>query len=69
MRVGVQSHAPTALPPGERLGTHCAGGWMGPKVRSGRLRKISPQPGFDPRTVRPIASCYTNYAIPTLDIN
>ena len=25
----------------------------GPQSRSGRVRKISPQPGFDPRTVQP----------------
>jgi hypothetical protein len=26
--------------------------------------KISPSPGFDPRTVQPVASRYTNYDIP-----
>jgi hypothetical protein len=31
--------------------------------RSGRVRKISPPPGFDPRTVQPIARSYTDYAI------
>jgi hypothetical protein len=36
----------------------------GPQVRSGRLRKISLPQGFDPRTVRPVASSYTDYAIP-----
>jgi hypothetical protein len=30
--------------------------------RSGQVRKISPPPGFDPRTVRPVASRYTDYA-------
>jgi hypothetical protein len=35
-----------------------------PQGRSGRVRKISPPPGFDPRTVQPIASRYTDYAIP-----
>jgi hypothetical protein len=30
--------------------------------RSGQVRKISPQPGFDPRTVQPVASRYTDYA-------
>jgi hypothetical protein len=28
--------------------------------------KISPPPGFDPRTVQPVASSYTDYAIPAL---
>jgi hypothetical protein len=32
----------------------------GPQGRSGRLRKISPPPGFDPRTVKPVASRYTD---------
>ena len=57
--VGGQHHAPAALPPGKtryplykRLG--------GPQCRSGRVRKISPQPGFDPRTVQPVASRYTD---------
>jgi hypothetical protein len=35
----------------------------GPQGRSGRLRKISPLPGFDPRTVQPVGSC-TDWAIP-----
>ena len=62
MGVGGQRHAPAALPPGNiqyplyrRLG--------GPQGRSGRVRKISPPPGFDPRTVQPIASRYTDWAI------
>jgi len=27
-----QRHAPAALPPGKRPGTHCIGGWMGPRA-------------------------------------
>jgi hypothetical protein len=34
----------------------------GPQGRSGQVRKISPPPGFDPRTVQPVASCYTDWA-------
>jgi hypothetical protein len=56
-------HAEAALPLGNtryplyrRLG--------GPQGRSGRKRKISPPPGFDPRTVQPVASRYTDYATP-----
>jgi hypothetical protein len=37
----------------------------GPQGRSGRLRKLSPTPGFDPRTVQPLASRYTEYAVLT----
>ena len=33
----------------------------GPQGRSGQVRKISPPPEFDPRTVQPVASRYTDY--------
>jgi hypothetical protein len=36
----------------------------GPQGRAGRLRKISPPPGFDLRKVQPVASCYADYTIP-----
>ena len=62
MSVGGQHHAPAALPPGKtryplyrRLG--------GPHGRSGRVRKISSLPGFDPRTDQPVASRYTDWDI------
>ena len=65
MGVSCQRHAPAALPPGKtryalyrRLG--------GPQGRSGRARKISPPPGFDPWIVQPVASRYTDWAIPAL---
>ena len=32
--------------------------------RSGRIQEISPPPGFDPRTDKPVASRYTDYAVP-----
>jgi hypothetical protein len=61
--VGGQRHTPAALPPGNtrhllyrRLG--------GPQGLSGRVRNISPPPGFDPRTFLPVAIRYTDYAIP-----
>ena len=55
--VGDQRHAPVALPSGKRPGLYRRVG--GPRGRSGRLRKISSPPGFDPRTVQPAASRYT----------
>jgi hypothetical protein len=68
MWVGGQRHAPAALPPGmtryplyRRLG--------GPPGRFGRVRKISPPPGFDPQTVQLIASRYTDYAIPAPNVS
>ena len=33
----------------------------GPQVRSVQVRKISPPPRFDPRTVQPVASRYTDW--------
>jgi hypothetical protein len=38
----------------------------GPQGQSGRVRKISPLPGFDPRTVQPVANYYTDNAIPAI---
>jgi len=36
----------------------------GPHGRSGRVRKISPPPEFDSQTAKPVASRYTDYAMP-----
>jgi hypothetical protein len=36
----------------------------GPPGRCGQVREISPSPGFDPRTVQPVASRYTYWAMP-----
>ena len=60
----VVNATPRPLYPRERRGTHCIRGWVDHKCRSGRVRKITQPPGFDPRTVQPVASLYTNYAIP-----
>jgi hypothetical protein len=62
MGVGAQCHAPATLPLGKtryplyrRL--------YGPQGRSGWVWKIMPPPGFDPWTIQPIVSHYTDYAI------
>ena len=35
--------------------------WLcGPQGSSGRVRKVSPALEFDPRTVQPVGSCYTD---------
>jgi hypothetical protein len=54
-RVGGQRHAPATLSPGmtryplyRRL--------CGPQEGPGQVREISPPPGFDPRTVQPVAT-------------
>ena len=63
MGVGGQHQAPAALPPGKtryplyrRMG--------GPQGRSGRVWKISPPPEFEPQTVQPVASRYTDWVNP-----
>jgi hypothetical protein len=60
MGVGGQLHAPAALPPGMRPGTHCTGGWVGPRAGLNGCGKCRPPPGFDPRTVQLLASRYTD---------
>jgi len=59
MGVGGQCHVLAALHPGKtqyplykRLG--------GRQSRFGQVQKISPPPGFDPWTVQPVASHYTD---------
>jgi len=47
----VVNATPLPLYPRERPGTNCIGGWVGPQGRSGRVRKISLPPGFDPRNL------------------
>ena len=63
-----ERHAPAALSPGKtryplykRLG--------GPQGRSGRVLKISAPLGFDPLTVQPVASRYTDCLVPKLAIS
>ena len=60
--MGVSPTLRPPLPPGKnryplyrRLG--------GPQGRSGRVENLSPQLGFDPLTVQPVASRYTDWAI------
>ena len=48
----------------ERPGTHCIGGWVGLRAGLDRCGKSRPPPGFDPRTVQPIASRYPDWANP-----
>ena len=58
--VSGQRHAPADLYPLERPGTHCTGGWVGPRVGLDRCGKSRPTPGFDPRTVQSVASRCTD---------
>jgi len=51
---------PFPLYPRGRPGIHCVGGWVSLRVGLDGMENLSPPPGFDPRTVQPVASRYTN---------
>jgi hypothetical protein len=63
MGVGGQRHAPVALPLGKRPGTHCIAGWVGPRASVDSCGKSRPPPGFNPQTLQPVVSRYTDCAI------
>ena len=48
------------LYPRERLGIPCIGGWVGHRTVLDGSGKSTPSPEFDPRTVQPVASRYTD---------
>jgi hypothetical protein len=54
MGVSGQRHAPAALyPRGKKPGTHCTGGWVGPRAgldTEARGKKPLPPPGIEPRS-------------------
>jgi hypothetical protein len=54
-----QLHPSAVLPPG--MTTYMRPG--GPHGRSGRVQKIPPLPEFDPQTVQPVASSYTDCTV------
>ena len=54
-----QRHAPAALYPQERPGTHSTGGWVGPRAGLDRCGIYRPPPGFNPRTVQPVSTTLT----------
>jgi hypothetical protein len=65
MGVGGQHHAPAALPPGKtQYPKFSLGDWMGSRAGMDGCGKFRPPPGFDPRTVQPIANYSTDWAIP-----
>jgi hypothetical protein len=55
MGVGGQRHVPAALPPAKRSGTH--------PLSPGPVWLCAPT-GFDPLTVQPLASRYTDCTVP-----
>jgi len=64
--VRAQRHAPAALYPRGKTRYPLYRRLGGPQGRSGQVRKISPPPGFDHRTVQPVASHCIDYAIRSL---
>jgi hypothetical protein len=51
---------PRPLYPRERPVTHRIGGWVGPRAGLDGWGKFRPPLRFDPRTVQPVASRYTD---------
>jgi len=68
MGVGGQRYAPAALPP-RKTRYPLYRGLLRPQFRSGLVRKISPPPGFDHRTVQPVASRYGDCTPPPFPAN
>ena len=59
MRVGGQPHAPAALPPGKGSSIPRTGGRVGPRTGVDGCGKSGFTLEFDPRTVQPVESLYT----------
>jgi hypothetical protein len=62
MEVGGQRHAPAALPTGKRPGTHCTGGWVGPRAGLDGCWKSRPHRDSIPGRFS-YTSRYTDWAI------
>jgi len=60
--VGGQHRALTALPLGKRRGIHRPGGWLGLRASLDGSGNSDPPPGFEPQTIQPVASFYTDCA-------
>jgi hypothetical protein len=59
----VVNATPRPLYPRERPYIYCIGGWAGPRAGLDRCGKSRPSPEFNPRTIQPVASRYTDWAI------
>jgi len=57
-----QRHDPAALPPEKKTGNYYTAGWVCPwaSIDTRSMWKTVPAPGFDARTVQPVASSYTD---------
>ena len=61
---GGQHHRPAALPRGKDAVPIWTGGWVGSMAGLGGCGKSRSPPGFDPLNIQPVASRYTDCAIP-----
>jgi len=59
--MGGQRHVPAALPPGDSLGIHCTGSWLGPGA--GLDGYGCPHRASNPRTVQTVANLSTDCSI------
>jgi hypothetical protein len=59
----VVNATPRPLYSRERPGTHCIGGWVVLGTGLEGCGKSRPPPGFDPWTVQPVVSRYTDHEI------
>ena len=59
--VSGQQHAPAALYPRGRPGTHFTGGWVGPRTCLDGRKNLVPT-GIRSRTVQPVVSRYNDWA-------
>jgi hypothetical protein len=62
-RVGCQCHTPATFNLRKETWYPLYRRMHWPQGGSGWMHKISPLPGFNPRTIRPVMSCYTYYAV------
>jgi hypothetical protein len=62
--MGGQRHATAALLPGKRPRTNYVSDWVGPRVTLDGCEKSRPPSELDSRAVQPVASRYTDWAIP-----
>ena len=53
MGVDGKRHAPAAIPPGRRPGTHCIGGWVGPRAGLDGCGKFRPHRDSTPKPSSP----------------
>jgi hypothetical protein len=70
--VSGQLHAPATLPPEKGPGTHFIGGWVDPRAGQDNMEKwkFFTLPGLELPpllVVQPVASRYTDWAIPAPD--